>query len=196
MSGEIEKTLRSSRDKLAAIKKSRKLANRRSEFRGSKEAVQATLESTKVLYSALLQIADDNRDEASGYVFRCERHFQGQSRDRLSIIAVGCTLILDLYIPFTNGIQGYTNETDHFDNAHVKVCFSDDVIVKDSRSNDGRKRGIQQEQNYEFDVEFRSDNTTSLGWRSPDSPHLVHSQPLAETIMTEFVDFVERHRTW
>lgn len=170
---------------MATIKEQKEADQRREKFRHSEEGVKAALESGEDLLQALLALADQYRDESTGYVFSNEKEQQGGLRRSLRLYAVGCTLLLDLRIPFTNSIQG----SDHHPNAHVNVRFSDGVIRKGRSYYD--RPVIKRDAVWEYDVDGRGNE----GWKAPKGDTLISPDALAVSILTDFVEFVETNRT-
>lgn len=154
--------------------------------------MDATRKSAEAFFSALLELADEYRDESTGYVFGNEREHRGGSDQRLSLYAAGCTLIAELGIPFKNSIQGWENSTHRFENAHLRIRMADGVIRKDANYYPDKQPKVKRDTKYEFDVDGFGDE----GWRVKQSDPLIDPKALAVRVVTEFIDFTEANRSW
>jgi hypothetical protein len=125
-------------------------------------------------------------------VFRHERAYLGGFNERLSLHAAGCTMLIDLYIPFNDSIDGRENSTDFFDDAHIQVRLARGILSKDAYHFPGEEPKVKYETKYEFDV----DGLGEAGWRTIEDGALIDPEVLAVRLMTEFIDFAEAHRTW
>lgn len=168
----------------------REASERRNAFRESEDGVNAARQSADTLFHMLLELAGEQRP-ASGYVVRHERAYLGGFNERLSLYTAGCTMLVDLYIPFNDSIQGRENGTDFFDDAHVQVRLAKGIMSRDIFHFPGEEPKVEYETKYEFDV----DGLGGEGWRTIKDASLIDPEVLAVRLFTEFIDFAEANRT-